>query len=66
MTVLEALLIMAVVALGIQLVLIQRHYDEKLADQATIISYILSQTILDLDNAKHVNDIQDKLFNSSQ
>lgn len=66
MTFLEALLIMAVVALGVQLLLIQRHYDEKLADQATIIGYIISQTSLDIENPQRINDIRDKLFNSSQ
>lgn len=66
MTFLEALLIIAIVALGIQLVLIQRHYDERLADQATIIGYIISQTSLDMENPQRINDIRDKLFNSSQ
>lgn len=66
MTFLEALLSMAVVALGIQLLLIQRHYDEKLADQAMIICYIISQTSLEIEDSQNINDIRDKLFNSSQ
>lgn len=66
MTLLEALLAVAVAALALQLLLIQRHYDEKLADQAFIISCLVEQTMINLDNPEHLNDIRDKLFNSSQ
>lgn len=66
MTLLEALLIVAVVALTLQLLLIQRHYDKKLADQAFVINFLVDRTMINLDNPEHLNDIRDKLFNSSQ
>ena len=66
MTFLEGLLIMAIVALGVQQLLMQRHYDEKLSDQAFVINCLLNQTDMETDNPEHLNDIRDKLFNSSQ
>jgi hypothetical protein len=60
----EALLLMAVITLAVQLCLIQRHYDEKLADQAFVLNFLINKTV-ESEKPEHLEDIRDKLFNSS-
>lgn len=66
MTGMEILLLFGVVALAAQVLILQRHYTQKLSDQATVLTFLM-ETMRDpsIDSDK-LDEIRELIFNSSQ
>lgn len=65
MTGIEAVLLLAVIALAAQVLILQRHYTEKLSDQAVVLGFLLERINKSPTDAGRLNQIRDKIFNSS-
>lgn len=65
MTGIEAVLVLAVVALAAQVLILQRHYTEKLSDQAVVLGFLLERIHGSPGEADRLDQIRDKIFNSS-
>lgn len=66
MTPIECILLLAVVGLAAQVVILQRHYSTRLADQSIIIGYLFELVAADNVNSEKLDQIRDKIFSSSQ
>ncbi len=66
LTIVETLLLMAVMILAAQILILQHHYSEKLADQAIVLNYLIDILGGKRLDSKELAQIKDKLFNSSQ
>lgn len=65
MTGIEVVLLLSVGALTAQVLVLQRHYTEKLSDQALVLNFIL-ETITDKPaDDDHMIKMREKLFDSS-
>ena len=66
MTIIEAILLLAVAILAMQVVILQRCYNEKLADQAAVLTFVLDLLSGKQADATRINLIKAKIFHSSQ
>jgi hypothetical protein len=66
LTPIEIILLLSVVALTAQVLILQRHYTEKLSDQAMVLGYLLDFVMDKTADSERVDQIRDKIFNSSQ
>lgn len=66
MTTLEIILSMAIAVLMIQVLILQRHYNEKLAELSVLINNLLGLINNDKLSPQYMEKIKMKIFNSSQ
>lgn len=66
MTGLETVLLLAIAALTAQVLILQRHYNERLSDQATILTLLLDLVEKKGTDPCHLAKIRDKIYDSSQ
>lgn len=66
LTIVEVLLLMAVMVLAAQIMILQHHYTEKLSDQAVVLNYLMDLLGGKRIDTKELAQIKDKIFNSSQ
>ena len=62
----EILLLLAVLVLAAQVIILQCHYTEKLSEQAVVLNYLLDILVDESVNVKQLEQLKDKIFNSSQ
>jgi hypothetical protein len=66
LTTVEIVLALAVAALAAQIVILQRHYTDKLAEHADLLNDLIDLLETNRPEAKCLNRIKEKIFNSSQ
>lgn len=66
MTTVEIVLALAIAALAAQVVILQRHYTEKLAEHAAMLNDLIDLLGTKRLESKCLNRIKEKIFNSSQ
>lgn len=66
MTTVEIVLTLAVTVLAVQMVILQRHYTEKLAEHAAMLNDLIDLLGTKRPEVKYLNKIKEKIFNSSQ
>jgi hypothetical protein len=64
MTPFETILLLAVVVLAAQVVILQRHYNEKLSDQAMVLSFLLGFVLEKRADGQQVEQVKYKIFDS--
>jgi len=66
MTIIEVLLSLAIVIVAAQVFILQRHYNEKLSEQAAVLNYLINEVMDKSLNIRRLKKIKSKLFDSSQ
>ncbi len=66
MTGMEIILAVAVMGLAAQLLILQSHYNEKLSEQAVVLDFLLAAVDDKESDKDRINQLRDKIFNSSQ
>lgn len=66
MTGMEAILLFAVAVLTAHVVILQRHYTQKLSDQAMVLAFLV-ETLRDTSaDTEKLDQLREIIFNSSQ
>lgn len=66
MTGMECILSVAVMGLAAQLMILQSHYNEKLSEQAVVLEFLLTAVGDKESDEDQINQLREKIFNSSQ
>lgn len=66
MTGIEMILLFAVAALAAQMLILQRHWNEKLSDQAMVIGFLVDLASGKTADSGKLEMVRDKIFDSSQ
>lgn len=64
MTGVEIILAFAVAALAVHVVILHRHYNQKLSDQAMVLAFLV-ETVQDGPADEKLDEIREKIFTSS-
>jgi hypothetical protein len=57
---------MAIAILATQILILQRHYSEKLSEQAVILHDLIDLMTNNNNKPQQINELKNKIFNSSQ
>jgi hypothetical protein len=57
---------MAIAILATQILILQRHYTEKLSEQAVILHDLIDLMTNKNNKSQQINELKNKIFNSSQ
>ncbi len=66
MTGIEIILVLAVIGLAAQVLILQSYYNEKMSDQAAVLDFLLGAVSEKHNDVDRINQIRNKIFNSSQ
>ncbi|WP_040683319.1 hypothetical protein [Thermosinus carboxydivorans] len=66
MSAIELILLMVVAGLAAQVVILQRHYEERLSDQAMVLNCLFELLRGKTLRPEQLEDVRNKIFSSSQ